>query len=277
MFVDSDDYVKKDICCKLVEKIKNDNSDFALCGYTKVFESYGIEKYSYSIVPDHTDILKRKDLIPSFGKMYAKSLFNTPFSRLYRLKIIKNNNITYDETVSLGEDLLFNLEYLKCISQISIVNESLYFYTSCDTESSSLTHKFRYDYFETQKKLRESVLAFLRQLDESPQAEFYVNKVFLKRCIIYVESIFHNKKICGSGFLYKYVKEVLNDNEVTDATRIKNSDLEAAIYKLLFKMKTAQVFIFAVIIRMLIKKLIMALAAVKNFIFRSLALRKSQT
>ena len=55
-------------------------------------------------------------------------LINSPCCRLYNKDILKKNNILFKKDLSLGEDLLFNLEYLKYVNNVYIVNKDLYYY-----------------------------------------------------------------------------------------------------------------------------------------------------
>ena len=62
-------------------------------------------------------------------KIYTSGLLNQPSNKMYDLNFIKENNISFNENSSYGEDLEFNLKYIKNIDKIKIVNEPLYVYT----------------------------------------------------------------------------------------------------------------------------------------------------
>lgn len=51
---------------------------------------------------------------------------NQPWAKLYHAETILKNNIRFDESVSIGEDLLFNLEYLNCVEIAHTVSDTRY-------------------------------------------------------------------------------------------------------------------------------------------------------
>lgn len=51
-----------------------------------------------------------------------------PWGKLYKLEIIRKNNILYDESLSQGEDTIFNLEYVFCVQSVRTTSSSMYFY-----------------------------------------------------------------------------------------------------------------------------------------------------
>lgn len=120
IFVDSDDYLCKD-CIKKSIKYFND-FDMIMYGYNVIEESK-IKKYIY----------KRKNTFINNDKIYTsivlKDLYwNQPWNKLYHKKIIDDNNIFFDEDVSVGEDLLFNFEYSKNMNTFISLPEALYNY-----------------------------------------------------------------------------------------------------------------------------------------------------
>ena len=62
--------------------------------------------------------------------MQDKCLFNQIWNKIYRTDIIKNNKIRFNENLEVCEDQLFNLEYLKNIKKIKVIDHILYDYYS---------------------------------------------------------------------------------------------------------------------------------------------------
>lgn len=133
VFVDSDDIVNKDWCYELLKLVKYENS-MIMNGYTMNYTRYGrnlkiITKFSES---EEISVIKKKD----FYLTYEKSLFNYVWNKIYSAEIIKENNIYFKEGINLGEDIMFNLEYLEFMNnKIIILNKSLYVYQLRDNES----------------------------------------------------------------------------------------------------------------------------------------------
>lgn len=132
MFIDSDDWINEDFCDTLMSQVSY--ADFVIGGYTTLNFNENLE---YA--------MKRKKIIfpnqlgDCFDEMYENNFFNAPFSKIYRKELIGNQR--FDTSVLLGEDFLFNLEYLsKC--KIIIISETTGYYYNCMNVGAA-TKKFR--------------------------------------------------------------------------------------------------------------------------------------
>lgn len=72
--------------------------------------------------------------------IFKKAHFNTVWSKAYKRSIIKENKIEFEEILHHGEDMLFNIDYLKRCNKICCVAQSVY--TLC-ANGSSATHKYQ--------------------------------------------------------------------------------------------------------------------------------------
>lgn len=136
MFCDSDDYVAKDWCKLLLENYKENN--LILCDYYNVIDNE-VKEFDYE--------RPKVDSVISKANFFKLKLYgiNVPWNKIYSLEIIKNNNIRFDEEISLGEDLRFNIKYLDAISgNINFIKERLYFYTL--SREDCLTNRIYKDY-----------------------------------------------------------------------------------------------------------------------------------
>lgn len=106
-FFDSDDYVEISFIEKLVNKI-GDN-DVCIGGY--VAENYNEEGGLTTKEEVLLDIERIDDNFPlqNHKKLFALSM--SLWNKLYRLSLIKENFLRFDEKVSFGEDGLFNADF----------------------------------------------------------------------------------------------------------------------------------------------------------------------
>lgn len=113
-FVDSDDYIDEKMCEMLVNAIEN--VDMAMCGMR-------IWRNGVVLREPHLDngIYTLKDNIDIYFKLRKINL--GPCNKLYRKELIKNNFI---DNVSLGEDTIFVLDYMRNVEKISNISECLY-------------------------------------------------------------------------------------------------------------------------------------------------------
>lgn len=136
MFVDSDDWLEPDLCQKLFDGIGQ--CDLAIGGYKAVLKKRQIQHIAKDIRLNFPECCS-----PIFYVLYENELLNAPFSKLYKQDIIRKQR--FDENTKLGEDFLFNLDYISKCSNISIVATSSYIYNM--TNENSATKKFRKDNF----------------------------------------------------------------------------------------------------------------------------------
>ncbi len=144
-FCDADDFVEPDFFRKLVEKIRQDNADAAVCGF---FRESGNAAIRHETAPASSG----KEFI---ARQMPSMEFNSCWNKLYRREIIRTCSISFDETAVTAEDLLFNVRYFLSARKIAVVDEALYHYVG---NPFSATAK------ETKEKARSSVAA-ARKID----------------------------------------------------------------------------------------------------------------
>jgi glycosyltransferase involved in cell wall biosynthesis len=119
MFMDSDDYAEKNCLERMAAFQKEQDSDLVICGFHHIYDGADIRK-----VPEMSGTWEKSEFEEPFLTLYEKSYLNMPWNKLYR----KDWLGVFDASISLGEDLLFNLEYLAKCSRISVLAEPLCYY-----------------------------------------------------------------------------------------------------------------------------------------------------
>lgn len=119
LFVDSDDYIDSDMCRRMMERMKKGKFDLVSCGHSNV--------YGNKNIPEH---LKNEDItineIDYELIIYlSKVILGRICGNLYKKRFI---NYQFEDDLSIGEDKIFNIEYIKKIESISITSETLYYY-----------------------------------------------------------------------------------------------------------------------------------------------------
>lgn len=204
-FIDSDDYISENYIENLYEN--SEQNTLVICQILKfckgVIKNEKIEKDAIQIYNNN-----------EFLKLYKDGLINSPCARLYEKDIIICNNIKFDESLSLGEDLLFNFAYLSKISQIKLLSNTYYYYRQED--KNSLSNKYFKDMFNIQKKLYEEFTKFFKENDEEEKSDELINF-----CTTIVSNEFHNK---DKKFIKRYfearkklksnfIKEIINSQQ----------------------------------------------------------------
>ena len=98
------------------------------------------------------------DFQRQFESLYASFLLNPPWNKLYRHALAPR----FSREISLGEDLLFNLAYLKKSCKIEIIADCPYFYVA--EQPGSLTKRYRENRVEWELRLYRETTDFLREV-----------------------------------------------------------------------------------------------------------------
>lgn len=100
----------------------------------------------------------------SFMELFFRDYVNPPYNKIYETQIIKENQIHFPENKNLGEDLIFNLNYMRAAMQsYFIIHAPLYYYRP--GREGSLSNSVRRDLFQIQKESFSYLKAFLEATD----------------------------------------------------------------------------------------------------------------
>lgn len=120
IFIDGDDYIEKNYIETMLKNVKE--KQLVICSYKMVKYENGeetIKRYS-----NKEEVLTSEDMI----KVYEKELFSLVWNKIFEREIIVKNNILFNTKFYKGEDLLFNLEYMKYIERVKVIPDVLYNY-----------------------------------------------------------------------------------------------------------------------------------------------------
>lgn len=118
-FLDSDDiFISKNM--KAIKKDENIDLIF----YNKSLRKENVETIRKE-VHEEEGYMEKKEI---YREIIKNNRFHGPTARLYKRNIIIDNNISFDEKMMQGEDIVFNINYLKYCESIYYVNKSMYMY-----------------------------------------------------------------------------------------------------------------------------------------------------
>ena len=130
-FVDSDDYIEP----------------FSLQRLFEVQNSYNAELYVFN--NRSVCELSTENINDFFRKYYFTYVLGfEPWNKLYKRDVIKANNLQFDTQETIGEDLLFNLNYYKTIfsdgaKDIYFIGEDYYHYVERNDSAMHSDYKYR--------------------------------------------------------------------------------------------------------------------------------------
>jgi len=137
-FLDADDFIATRTLEILISEYSAHQPDLVMSNFCKLESNGKIVNQNATFTPDgkpfidKIKILSKTDIVEYVRhslKHPSNHLISYCWARLYKLSVIKNNNIVAKEDMCLFEDFVFNLEYLKHSDKIIFVNEPLYTYT----------------------------------------------------------------------------------------------------------------------------------------------------
>lgn len=123
-FVDSDDFLNKDMYEVMINEIQD--YDILICNYALFNKEYQkIEKKSFFNNSSYSSL---SEMIKNIDGKDMNRYFNPPWNKLINRNLINKNLIRFDDNLSLGEDLIFNLTVMKESKKIKTINKKLYNY-----------------------------------------------------------------------------------------------------------------------------------------------------
>lgn len=126
MFVDSDDQLMPNACNYAINIIKKTNSDVVLLGK----DSNNKEKDSFCKMLDEKEKQNLMYSVLAFSSIYANYniTIDSPWAKIFKRSIIRNNNIYFPTELLRSEDAVFCLYYYESSKSIYIDNHIIYKY-----------------------------------------------------------------------------------------------------------------------------------------------------
>lgn len=152
-FIDCDDYVTEDYLQHMVSVMEREDADLVIAGYTRHKVGNITEN-----VPKEAVFHGKQQFAEEFFELYNRWFLNTPWNKLYKRERIASE---FPLELSLGEDLLFNLDYIKDCETIAVVGETGYQY--CIENQDSLAIQYRENRFENDIYLHKYVLEYVKE------------------------------------------------------------------------------------------------------------------
>ena len=119
MFVDSDDILFDNV---FFDEDIVSNADLIFFNKTLIKEEQKKERREVAVDTGYID----KKII--YREIIERNRFHGPMARLYKREVLTDNKISFSVKMMQGEDLLFNLDFLRACQSIYYYNKSIYGY-----------------------------------------------------------------------------------------------------------------------------------------------------
>lgn len=164
IFCDADDYVREDYVEKLVQNVKN--TDIVACGYVR---ERGEDRVLYQL--SSVDMTMQQFIYYSICTPYVSGAC---WNKIFRRDLI--GTLRFDETLSIGEDMLFLFNYLQKCKKVKYISDACYIYVL--NVNSALQEN--YSNKELGRKVCDNIYAA-----EKIQQSYCGKDSYIERCISY--------------------------------------------------------------------------------------------
>jgi glycosyltransferase involved in cell wall biosynthesis len=209
-FIDSDDYIESTMLEKMVRGL-SESCDLVMCGYAAIYLNKNINRQPFSrkIPLDY--------LLDEFSDLYEKLLIQYVWNKMYKMDIIKNNNIRFDTKTSRGEDMLFNLEYLQKCKYINFIEDILYNYIRYNQQS--LTLKYNPQLFEDQQRVFNKIRLILSKYEKYEVNKEKLENIYIERIRVCIRNIFNRNESISKSFLKLEITSIVNNKQVKESLK----------------------------------------------------------
>lgn len=167
MFVDSDDWVDNDYVESFVREMKKSSVGMVISGYVNHDEliSGKVDKFGWKESMECQISDKIEDL-------YHNRMLQQLWNKIFLVSTIKEYNIQFDESISMGEDYRFILQYLQKMKNKKCILLDKYLYHYIRGEGNSLMSKFSEEDVSQQIYNIKLMLPLMR-IEKQEQEEFF--------------------------------------------------------------------------------------------------------
>lgn len=220
-FVDSDDYLESHACEYLLQALGEQDADMVIAGFYHLYFGRTIEK-----LPSMGGGFDMKDAKDTILALYEQQMLNMPWNKLFKRELMTEY---FNDSISLGEDLIFNIHYMKHVRRLAVLQKPICYYIQ-DDRGTTLSTKQRDDRIPMAFLLYEEMKDFLRQYDENGSS----NGILESKVIVeFLDEIENVAFVTGMSYSEKLnvIKMYANAQKRLDTSNIH---LHLLDYKLIY-------------------------------------------
>ena len=144
LYVDSDDYIDKDMVELLVEAAIKEDADIAGCGYIEEYDDHSIE-FPQKYTNDHDEMLRAITVLTIKGVMWKL---------LIRCSIVNDNKVRFMPEKNMVDDYLFCCQVFYYAQRFAGVDKCMYHYIQFNPNNYS--HRAIYNINHQAEAIRET-------------------------------------------------------------------------------------------------------------------------
>lgn len=231
-FVDADDHIRINEFEKIFSFIFKESPDLSIFGIRDVF-LYKKDKIkiadNFTVDQSFSDVA----FFDYFGTILNKHIMYSPCNKVYKKEIIEKNHITFNERYAIGEDMLFNLDYLMCIQNVRMFDIYAYDYMHDMRKMSSGSKIYHDNENEVLLEIVSKIKVLLQAKGAYEKNETDVHKFLLRKLSFSLNNLFFNRSPLNDEQKLEFINSLYQIEEVKEALANKNVKMEEPDQKLL--------------------------------------------
>lgn len=219
-FVDSDDYLESDALTTAYNAIISNKADLLVWNFNYVEgnETRKNEEFPYANTYYNRASVEKMlatTLCPLVKSVEAptEAIVGMGFAwnKLFKLDLIKNEDILFEESISLYEDVLYICEYLSKVGTVTIIDKALYNYRVLE---SGATLKYKPEIIENNKVFFETVKRKFPNMTTLQKEAYYCRVI---RCLSNVTKFYCFHKDYKGNRIAELRRSISSEQEYSEA------------------------------------------------------------
>ncbi|OLS38442.1 glycosyltransferase family A protein [Bacillus sp. MRMR6] len=240
-FLDADDYYVEN-ALESVISCMNDQTELIIFGYNIEYENSA----SKCILPSNKDLqFFRKKAFRNYAvSLIENEMINAPWNKIYLTSYLKTNEILFAPELDIGEDLKFNLSFVRDVQYVNILSKSLVNYSQKKGEG--LVSRFRPNRFELRFALLEEIKELLSYWENLLENQVMIDRLLIKDIMAFFMDFY--KKNCDYSYDEKLhiINEVLQKKDIRDVlVRNEFEDITTKLLERILKTYNSKFILFA--------------------------------
>lgn len=247
VFIDDDDIIEPHYLEVLYKNIQD--VDLVVSSYkTTQINNVKIN----SPTKNKKEIIEKSEFIKRFADLKGNFVYHPLWNKIYKRQIIEENNVKFDNKISIGEDFIFNIDYLKNANKICLINDILYNYVTVDR--TSLTQKYRENLWNEEKEEYKHYKDFFVNLNEYENYAKEIEIFLIYSFNSVISHLFNTNRLTKEQIKQK-IKQVINDKNLQYSVRnSKANNLYIKFVKKLIKIKNIGLIYYTYKIKYILKR-----------------------
>lgn len=215
-FVDADDYIDKHLMEKLYSTAIKNDLEMVIYNYKSELDGYEVRSKIDLPVNKKLDRMYIENNI--LIKFLKDDELNSVCNKFYKNVLIKEEGINFPKGMAIGEDRIFNINYICKIKNLMYIDYIGYYYR--EVEDSATRNILKHDYFKYEVDIFNSnTLNNILKLDSIEINKLKVKR-FIDKVISYNYIYLKPNKTISFKDRYRYIKDIVNNPQVKDAINV---------------------------------------------------------